>query len=361
MSSGVINIGIDYSSRGEQEEAGQCNGKHLVSSHGSLEKGTSALPIAINAPSNLDADLNIHHIELSVHLSYDPDLLSLTIDRETFVLSRDIPLIQKTGLEYPYLLHEVFAFCSCRLAYLKPEKREFYQNQAIQLQTRAVSLFNTTWKGVNESNCVAVTLFSSILGHHLLADTLAKRNSAGLDGLIKDCLQFLEMHRGIRTIVDSAWPQLMNSELEPVLSASVRFTSRLTYGIECSHLRQMVENSEFFSEEDKRDFYFMIHQLQIGFDAAKAEVGRGYRHYMVYTWLLNTPQGFITHFSTKRPEALVLFAYYAVLLHFARDLWQVGDSGVYVLRITEEFLGEKWRPSFEYLWQLINGDLVRSA
>jgi hypothetical protein len=285
-------------------------------------------------------------MELLVHLISDKDIYSLGTnvgdysDRMSFVL--------RTSLSCPYLLYQLLAFSARHLAYLRPEQSSTYLNRAVTLQTRAISLFKTFWTGdINSSNCTAVLLYSSTLGHHLLADMLSKRHSKGLEDFLPDYLQCLDLHKGVYTIATTAWPMLMDSELGPVLADSSRFTSqRPALGQLC---RPLVELIERLDDEEKVACREAIRYLQIGLDAVRpsepddAEAkGYGKSFEMTALWPMLVPPKFTTLLATKRPEALILQGHYALLLHYARDMWQVGDAGPYMLKIIADYLGESW-------------------
>lgn len=153
-------------------------------------------------------------------------------------------LALSTSLKSPVLMHQLLAFSSRHLAYVHPERFAFYDHQAVALQTMAISLFNTTYAAtsVDQSNCVIIVLFASILGHHTLADALVMRPSGGLHAFIEHYIRCIETHRGIYTIAETAWPMLMESELEPILSLSQAFTSRKAKGQHCKLAKDMVES-----------------------------------------------------------------------------------------------------------------------
>ncbi|KAH7063925.1 hypothetical protein BKA63DRAFT_538405 [Paraphoma chrysanthemicola] len=279
-------------------------------------------------PSNTYDDgtepkINLGHMELLIHTTQDSSMFDLS-----------------EALKAPYLMHELLAFSAQHLAYIRPEKSEHYLHQATILQTRAISLFNSSWTNVNKSNCVAVLLFSSVLGHHLLAETLHGRHTDGLDGFISRYIQCIEMHRGIYTIATSAWPLLMSSEIEPILTRSANFTSREPLGNECAGLKDLIEHATSLSWAEKQSCQRAIDYLQVGFDAA-AETGEAvvYRHQMIYSWTLLVKPELTTLLAKKQPEALVILAYYAVLLHHGRGLWQVGKTGESVFGLIETHLG----------------------
>jgi hypothetical protein len=295
---------------------------------------------------SLDKAINFNHIELLIHLTLNSDMFNLAVGFDDHHASLSIAL--KTGLESPYLLHQLLAFSARHLAYLHPQRSASYLHQAITLQTRAVSLFNAAWTEVDQSNCVAVLSFSSVLGHHLLADTLANRDPGGLEAFIAHYTQCVEMHRGIYTIALSAWPLLMESKLEPILTLSSNFTSRTPKGNHCQRARELVDGAEGLGDQGKEACRAAIRFLQVGFDAMLAEDEQTNRYQMIFSWTMLVPPEITGLITAKRPEVLVLLAYYALLLHYGRNMWQVGDAGVYMLGIIADYLGPKWNYWLEY-------------
>ncbi|MCJ1388817.1 hypothetical protein MMC18_001667 [Xylographa bjoerkii] len=321
-------------------------------------------PDSLKSPSinshqdpTFDKAINLNHMELLIHLTFDKEMFNLGAGVEVYPSSRSLAFALNTGLESPYLLYQLLAFSARHLAFMHPESSASYLHQAVTLQTRAVSLFNATWAEVDQSNCVAMLLFSSILGHHLLADTLAKRDSGGLDAFMTHYVQCLEMHRGIYTVASTAWPLLMESELEPILSWSSRFNSRPPIGNHCQRIRELVDGTDGLGREDKDVCRLAIQYLQVGFDAVLAKEEQGNRFQMIFSWTMLAPPEFTGLLASKRPEVLVLLGYYALLLHYGRIMWQVGDAGAYILGIIVDYLGPEWDHWLEYPRERITKDL----
>ncbi|KAF2864668.1 hypothetical protein BDV95DRAFT_508975 [Massariosphaeria phaeospora] len=333
-----------------------------------MTEGLVQLPTSIPTPAssehqsiNLDQDadpdepINLNHMELIIHLTEDQGMFNLS-DEVDDLHAYALPFALKTGLKSPYLLHQMLAFSARHLAFLHPGSSATYIHQAISLQTRAVSLFNSTHAAVDQSNCVAILLFSTILGQHLLADTLAKRDPGGLEPFLAHYLQCAGMHRGIHSIAESAWPQLMVSELEPVLSSSHRFTSRQPKGHDCDRIKALVDSAAGLSVDDKTACRVALQYLQVGLDAALNEEEQGNRFKMINAWSMLVPPEFRALLAAKRPEALAVMAHYALLLHYGRAMWQVGDSGVYLLGLIVDYLGPPWS-----LWLDLPREGVASA
>lgn len=142
--------------------------------------------------------INLNHMELLIHLTRDKGTFPDVKLAGTY--SADLVFGLKTGLESPYLLHQLLALSARHLAFLHPESSASYLHQAVALQTRTVSLFRAAWSEIDQPNCVAVLLFSSILGHHLLAHMLAMPDLGGLEAFMTHYMQCLELHRGIHTV-----------------------------------------------------------------------------------------------------------------------------------------------------------------
>ncbi|EED12988.1 C6 finger domain protein, putative [Talaromyces stipitatus ATCC 10500] len=306
----------------------------------------------------LDEPLNMNHMELLIHTTLDKDVFSLGSHDTNYLTNVTNGL--RISLESSYLLHQVLAFSARHLAFLHPERADIYLYQAVSLQTRAVSLFNASWNGIDESNCVAMLLFSSILGHHILADTLAKRDAGGLDAFMIHFVHCLDIQKGVHTIARTAWPLLMESELENILSWSSQYTSRIPIGNHCQQVKELINKAEGLTEEENEACHEAIRYLQVGFDAVHAEKEEEYgnRFHMIPSWILLVPPALRGLFVAKRREALVLLAYYALLLHHGRYLWQIGDAGLFILCIVEDYLGTEWAHWLKYLREEVNKTLL---
>lgn len=377
----------------------------------------STSPLLFHLSDLPSGSLDLSHMSLLIHLSSPAG-------RGMFSLGDDVPgpyatkinLILQRALRHPYLLHQLLAFSARHLAHLlseeeknrdeswngRDEEVKEHMHLAVALQTRAVEMFNTEWKRsasaaagdggesvevaggvVDESNCFAVLLFATVLGHHVLADTLLARAGTGdvlstynggdvsedgpshaLDAFLARYMSCAEMHRGIHTVAVTAWPMLMRTELQETLFFSASFTSRAPFGHDCEALYALVDGAEGLTDVEREACRTAAGQLQVGFDAVlhgehhleAEERGEGeqvigdetsqqgfrYKYQMIFLWTVVAPPKFMSLLAARRPEALVVFGYYALLLHHGRSLWQVGDAGRFVLRMLLDYLGPLW-------------------
>lgn len=53
---------------------------------------------------------------------------------------------------------------------------------------------------------------------------------------------------------------------------------------------------------------------------------------------------FLNLLNARRPEALIILAYYGVLLHSFRDSWMAHQSGASLVRVIATSVGQFWEP-----------------
>ncbi|KAI6774710.1 hypothetical protein HG530_001468 [Fusarium avenaceum] len=135
-------------------------------------------------------------------ISDDPDgekVLSLTLDY---------------ALKAPYLMNQLLAIAALHLS-KPPAMRQPYHQLAVSLQTRALTSFNDIRQEISEETCIPLFLFSSLLGIHILCDTLQgprENFSVFLDRFVN----YLSIHRGVRPVTKQSWSTIRKSGLGPL-------------------------------------------------------------------------------------------------------------------------------------------------
>lgn len=289
--------------------------------------------------------VDVNHMELLIHLSLERDMFNLAVGVEDYHPS-GLTLALTTSLKSPALMHQLLAFSSRHLAYKHPERSTFYSHQAVALQTSAITLFNAMYAAssfsIDQSNCVIILLFASVLGHHTLADALVLRSPGDIQTFAGHYVQCIETHRGIFTIAGVAWPMLMQSKLRPILSQSLAFTSREPEGRHCQRGLEVIESSRMLSEEGREACRAALRYIQVGLDAMGSEKEEGNRYQMICSWTLLVTPDFSSLLVAMQPEALMVLAHYGEMLHGGRHLWQIGDVGAHIVGIVAEHLGGDW-------------------
>ncbi|KAH8897321.1 hypothetical protein GQ53DRAFT_887672 [Thozetella sp. PMI_491] len=281
-------------------------------------------------------DVNMIHMELLGHFFVEPQILAA----ESSVYTSGMKLLMNNAMQAPYLMYETLAISARHLAVVSPQKSDFYLQQAVKLQTQAVSIFNEQNIQVDKSNCVSMLLFTYFLCNHLLADVLARRDPS-LDLFLDRYTDCFQIHRGLRAVAIASWEDLLKSELGPFLT-DPKERDRTVHGHETEKIKGLVAVSPNLTEIEKGVCFEAIASIQLGIDATTAPERIGDWSEMIFMWSVAVPESYIDLLVRRKGEALAILGHYALLLHYGTELWQVGDSGPYILGLISNFLGRDW-------------------
>ncbi|KAJ4266082.1 hypothetical protein NW762_004056 [Fusarium torreyae] len=279
--------------------------------------------------------VNMLHLELLHHFTVDTYVPEM--DHELF---DSIELVIKTGLHAPYLMVQALALSARRLSTLRHSRKHNYLDQAMKLQTHAISLFNADKSELDETSAMAKLLFSSVLGRHLLSDALAVRERE-LIPFLDNYVRYARLHRSVKALAGYAWPFLLNSALKDAILWGTEIVHVQPNGHECDLIMESLESSAL-DDGSRQACKKAIHLLQIGFDEAQRGQVQGRTMQILLWWCILVPEQFIDMLGHRQPEAIAVMGYYAALLKYGQDIWLIGDAGSHALKLISSYLGEDW-------------------
>jgi hypothetical protein len=282
--------------------------------------------------------VNKLHLELLHH--FVTDMLSFTgIDK--FSVEGSATDITKYILTASYLMNQILAFSALHLSVIRPDRRDFYQYHAAQLQTHALSEFNGTKLDISADNCVPMFLFSSCLAMHVLSEKLLFRPH-GFESFLDQFIQSLRMHRGVRAISGQSWHLLLQSPLAPILETEGK---RLEHNSSRSEILELLALVDAMPLDAAIGTVYRqsIEDLQKAYNGTQSPPSDFSMIGPIISWPVIIPSEYIDLLSERRPEALAILSHFGVLLHMHRDVWTFGDSGFYLISSINEYLGPQWK------------------
>lgn len=290
------------------------------------------------SPVNMDHLRLFYHFQTETVNSFGSKLTDL---------ESSYRMIMRCGMSTPYLMHEILAIAALHISFLNPAEKDFYRHQATELQQSALAQFKDSNPEVTATNCIPMFLFSSFLGIHTLCDTLRYRDE-NLGTFLDHFTHYLNLHRGVRSITNTSWHLLLQSELAPWLKTSeVMDTEVEWHGNECSRLRTLVHASDI-TTSSMEVYEEAIKHLQLLFDSHGRIQGLEDSVQLVFAWPVIVPAEFSSLLSQGIAEALIILAHYAVLLHAHRWLWVIGDGGEFLIRSISRSLDPIWAKWLEW-------------
>ncbi|EXJ62921.1 hypothetical protein A1O7_03364 [Cladophialophora yegresii CBS 114405] len=290
-----------------------------------------------------DAVLNMKHLELLHQF--------VTSTYRTFNDNNEVGEVWRTSvvrmaLGHPYLMYELLAISALHLAYCRPESSPWYYTTSTELQTQALNSFNSIQREVDASNCGPVLMFTSLLAVHVLADP-SRTVGLGMNQYLDHVIHCIMLMRNVQKLVIQDWYEdLKNSELGPIFGVT---QPEKPYQIprQCLDLAKLTESSDL-GEQAKETYNSAIDRLHWLYAVSNVPN----ETYNTVRWLLAWPiqlnGDYQDKLNQRRPEALVILAYFAVMLRFYKDCWVVGDSGKFLIESISAHLGPHWGEWMEW-------------
>lgn len=241
------------------------------------------------------------------------------------------------------------------------------RNHATELQNRAVASFNKLAPDATNSDdpdkAVTRFLFSSILSLHTLAETLLvlRAEDSHLNNFIDSFADCLNLHRGIRAATGKPMYKflLQTKELSGMLE-TLNITSEIDWsqspqGTECDPLRRVPESQDL-SMATSDIYRAAVHSLQWSFDMYNGLSVQNAPH-AASAFSVTAPAGYADLLRKCCPEALIILAYYGVLLHRCRQYWVFRDAGARMVIAIANNLGTYWHDALVWPLHVIESEI----
>ncbi|KAF5544658.1 hypothetical protein FMEXI_6487 [Fusarium mexicanum] len=276
------------------------------------------------------------HLQLLVHFSfaiYAPEL------GEDHLCTK---LVLEAALREKYLMLEVLAFSARYLSTADTDEADCYSRQAVELQTKAIELFNRVDTTTADDNSIARLLFSSILGRHMLVDVLASRDS-DLRSFVDRFTQGARVHRGVRAVTTAQeWEILLTSKVGPLITRGIDPLGFHNPPPLQPHYMSLLSRTTRLDHHDNEACAKALSLVEGALDDLKHPDRSSFGLRMIFVWPILLPERFIDLLERGIPEAIAIMGRYSILLHAGESLWQVKDVGRYLLKLVSSSLGSDW-------------------
>jgi len=248
-------------------------------------------------------------------------------------------------LSQPYTLYQLLALSAMHMRYTHTESANWHLEEARTLQTQALCAFKDAHIEVTADNCVPMLSFSTLIGLHALAE-VAGNADAGAGDVLDGFVTYMNLHRGVRAIISQSWTFLNQTSVAPIFERAENaihhaLSSQRETAVAVARRLQTLLDEADMSEDSRQICRVAASQLdvvyQTGSDSAAPGAG------LIWVWPINLSSEFTDLLSMRKPEALIILAHYAVLLHRRRRVWLVGNVGRILIQEISKFLGTFWK------------------
>lgn len=270
------------------------------------------------------------------------------------------------ALSAPYLLLEVLALSALHISQARPGHEDSYHADATSLQIEALTSFENHLGNINSDNCDAMLMFSSFLGIHSLAEAvMTSKHDA--DGFLDQFVVYLNLHRGVQTVMSQAGPLLMESNMSPVLQqASARLDLAASQepqraAIVADELARLLDDADMSAESNAAcrkavSCLKLIYQADHLDDQSTEPLQHSSA--LLWAWPALLSDTYTDLLQRRQPEALIILCYFAVLLHRRRSMWCVDCAGRLLIESITKSLGSYWRRWLDWPNEVVEGTSV---
>ncbi|KAK2782041.1 hypothetical protein FQN53_000217 [Emmonsiellopsis sp. PD_33] len=229
-------------------------------------------------------------------------------------------IIPRQALRHPFLMHGILALSALHLARKKEtsgvpddDQGRSYMEIALGHQSRALALFRPLLGNINAENCNAMFLLSTLMTAFAFGFPQTPDPTDAMRPL-NDLHLVLHLARGMQRVLNTAMEWIKHGELAvlmeldaytPHLPSSAKDALRQLYKFNEDHkLRDPSHESEVYIAAISQTQY-MLENIYAGVDRPNPAV----------MWAIKVPASFLELIAEYRPMALVVLAYYCVVLH----------------------------------------------
>ncbi|KAL4749325.1 hypothetical protein BDW72DRAFT_214131 [Aspergillus terricola var. indicus] len=246
----------------------------------------------------------------------------------------DVPEI---GFTTPYALRAILALSALHLAVLRREKKAIYISQASEHHDVALRLATPEISKISHENATPLFFFSALLSFICCVKPLRLGNFLLWED--HEIADWLLLIKGTGTIVESASESLKAGPLGIMFSVHRHTDSQPAVQ------HQFLEDLRHFILDEVKDGHEReVYCAAIGHlsDCFTICLNNGWRLETadVFMWLLRIPHDFLFLLNGHQPHAMVIIAYFCVLLHQLERMWWMKNWGTHILSQIHHLLPE---------------------
>ncbi|KEQ87820.1 hypothetical protein M438DRAFT_312729 [Aureobasidium pullulans EXF-150] len=305
-------------------------------SHRSTPLGTPPIIQASTQPLCL-LDLELyHHFVYRYSASLVPD-----VDLRGEVFEE----LLEHSLSYSFLMHNFMALSALHL-YSKDRSRPELFDRACYLQGVAIQQVQPIIANLRQEDSLAALLFSSHTSSFGLAEFMLNPHHDDTDPIDK-IVECFQLSRGIKVVVSPHWPYLSQTWLKRLFSRTEGGNEdRVRASLASDFPTYSMVRSLAFGQEDAERRKCCLETIEDIF----TYIGAASQHsddyptcaHLIDQFAVRLPAAFKDMLVERRPVALIILAYWAVLTSINPRAWHLkGLAEVLVTRIGN-ILGDDW-------------------
>ncbi|KAI4763667.1 hypothetical protein E4T52_04370 [Aureobasidium sp. EXF-3400] len=282
----------------------------------------------------LDLELYHHFVyHYSASLVPDPELRAEIFEK-----------VLEHSLSYDFLIHNFMALSALHM-YSKDRFRSELFDRACYLQGVAIQLVQPVIANLRQRDSIAALMFSSHTSAFGLAEYMLNPHHDDTDPIDK-IVECFQLSRGIKLVVSPHWPYLSQTWLNRLFRSGSGNEDRIRATLASIFPTYSMVRSLAFGQEDADRRKCCLETIEDIFTFIGASMHHPQDYptsaHLIDQWAVKLPPVFKDMLVERKPIALIILAYWAVLTSINPRPWHLrGLAEVLIARI-QDILGEEW-------------------
>ncbi|KAL0929370.1 uncharacterized protein CTRU02_215726 [Colletotrichum truncatum] len=267
--------------------------------------------------------------------------------------------VPQEGARHDFLMHGILAVAAMHLRRLRPESAAYYNHLATQHYSESLKLYRPILDQLSRSTATPVFIFSSFLVCMSL-QMFEQNDQQDLEAVLSldSILDAFKLERGIHDILRLTWDWLLGTPFSSLLLFSERMTDCLIT-LDDNEALDRVEacvREDLTANPMLGDYLDAVKRLREVYACRSTAI----RHKSaVFSWPVLVSTAFYDEMTQKKPLAIVLLAYFGLLLNELRNVWWVGRAGRRLLRDCADLLSGKHRELVGWAERRVDANMLR--
>ncbi|KAI5197726.1 hypothetical protein E4T39_07140 [Aureobasidium subglaciale] len=229
--------------------------------------------------------------------------------------------------------------------YSRDRSRSELFDRACYLQGVAIQQVQPIIANLSEQDSLAALLFSSHTSAFGLAEFMLNPHHDDTDPIDK-IVECFQLSRGIKVVVAPFWPYLSQTWLKQLFSPREDKEDRIRTTLASEFPTYSMVRSLAFGQEDIERRKCSLETIEdiFTFIGATSQHPENYPTcaHLIDQWVMSLPNEFKDMLIERRPIALIILAYWAVLTSINPRPWHLKGLAEVVITRIENILGAEW-------------------
>lgn len=277
-----------------------------------------------------------------------------------------MPLI---GFKHQYVIHGVLSISALHMAYTNPPDRRKFLLVAAQHRSRALEGFTEDLLNVGPENSTALFANATLTFLYAFTSFSTMFDEMQLDQKTRTTrilgAEWIPLVRGTGAVLEPCYEYVRKGPLSPCLElykftdldpiAEVHASPYIDRLAQIQEIWVADEHAEIYNETLRLLRKCSAWMAQFGHINADIEPSWGYNrfHSGPFIWLFNAPEKYLVLQQQRQPFALIIFAYYGVMLDQLDSYWWAEGCGKSIVGAVDECLGPYWSSWIEWPKQAV--------